>query len=77
MTDKEFEEMQDFLDGMIDFPNPSKESEEKIASWAMDKWSVMMEREYWREEYSTPFIQLFTRYMRPYVGEVFKSGKSD
>lgn len=77
MNKKELKEMANFLDSMIDFPNPDKKSDEEITKWATEKWDTLLEREYWRDERSTPYIQLFSRYMRPWIGDKFKSGKSD
>ena len=70
---------QEFFDSMIDFTQLKNKSDEEIADWARDKWSVLMENEWWGDPKSQQYVMVFARYMKHYAPDLFiaQSEKSD
>jgi hypothetical protein len=66
------------LEQMIDFTQLKDKTDEEIASWARDRWALMMERELWTHNEAQPYVATFSRYMKVYAPDLFVgSGKSD
>lgn len=70
---------EEFLDSMIDFTQLAGKSEDEIAKWARDKWSVLMENEWWSDPEAQQYVMVFARYMKGYAPDLFvsKTEKSD
>ena len=56
---------------MVDFTQILDKPDDEISEWAREKWSVLIEKEWWSDSEARDYVSLFARSMQPYAPDLF------